>query len=452
MNHKLIIKLISPRMSLRPMDSEMKRRMAPPLSLVTIAAMTPQEHYVYIEDENIGEINFNDNPDIVGITVNVDTFYRAVEISEKYRTKGTKVIFGGIHASACPDDMIPHCDAVCIGEAEGLWQQIIDDCLHNTLKTQYHNTEPTDLSLVPVADWGFIKNKEKYLYYNVIVTSRGCPFKCEFCYNSCEYMSRKYRNRPVNDIIREIESLGTSQIMFIDDNFIGNIRWTEDLLERITPMKLVWHAAVSTNIVNYPDLISKMAQSGCKSLFIGFESINENSIKSVNKQQNKIHEYEKLINLLHNNGIMVNASLVFGFDSDTPDTFKNTLQWLVKNRVETMTGHILTPYPGTVLYKRLKDEGRILHNDFEKYNTAYVVFKPENIDAEYLQKAYRKMYSDFYSFRNIWRRRPQNKKIRASYFLFNLGYRKFGGFMSFLGRFSLMNRIGKLARRLSYGI
>ena len=173
MNHKLIIKLISPRMSLRPMDSEMKRRMAPPLSLVTIASMTPKEHYVYIEDENIGEINFNDNPDIVGITVNVDTFYRAVEISEKYRTKGTKVIFGGIHASACPDDMIPHCDAVCIGEAEGLWQQIIDDCLHNTLKTQYHNTEPTDLSLVPVADWGFIKNNGKYLYYNVIVTSRG---------------------------------------------------------------------------------------------------------------------------------------------------------------------------------------------------------------------------------------------------------------------------------------
>ncbi|MDR1898112.1 MAG: B12-binding domain-containing radical SAM protein [Prevotellaceae bacterium] len=452
MNKSLTIKLISPRMSLRPMDSGMKRQMAPPLSLVTIASMTPKQHTVYVEDENIGKVNFNDNPDLIGITVTVDTAWRAFEISRIYKARGKKVIFGGIHASACPQEMLAHCDSVCIGEAENLWSQIIDDCERNSLKPLYYNAEPTDLSLVPIADWGFVRKKSRYLYHNIVVTSRGCPFKCEFCYNSCDYVNHKYRNRPVDDIVKEIENIGTKQIMFIDDNFIGNTGWTEMLLDKTADMGLVWHAAVSTNLVHYPDLIAKMAKSGCRSLFIGFESINTDAVKSVNKKQNKISEYEKLIQLLHNNGIMVNASLVFGFDSDTPETFEETLKWLVKNKIETMTGHILTPYPGTVLYKKLEKEGRIICQDLEKYNTSHVVFRPAHLSPEQLQAGYLKMYKEFYSLRNILKRRPQNRQIIVSYFLFNLGYRKYGRFISFIGRLGLMNAIGKLARRLSYGI
>jgi radical SAM superfamily enzyme YgiQ (UPF0313 family) len=217
-------------------------------------------------------------------------------------------------------------------------------------------------------------------------------------------------------------------------------------------MELIWHAAVSTNIVHHPELVMRMAQCGCRSLFIGFESINAGSIKSVNKQQNKIPEYEKLIQLLHSNGIMVNASLVFGFDNDTLDTFEETLNWLVKNKVETMTGHILTPYPGTVLHKKLEEEGRIICRDLEKYNTSHVVFRPAHLTPEQLQVEYRKMYKKFYSLRNIIKRRPENKRIVASYFLFNFGYRKCGRFVSFVGKLDLMHFIGKLARRLSYGI
>ncbi len=451
MKEKLQIKLISPRMSLRPMDTEMKRRLSPPLSLVTIASMTPPPHSVYIEDENVGALNLNDSPDLVGVTVSVDTVYRAIEIAKHYREKGVQVIFGGIHASAVPEEMLPYCDAVCVGEAEELWPKIIDDCCAGALKTLYHQTTPTNLSLVPLPNWNYI-NKKKYLYYNVIVAGRGCPFKCEFCYNSSEYVAGKYRARPVDDVIEEIDRMGVRQVMFIDDNLIGDIHWLQSLLDRLENKKIVWHAAVSTNIVHQPELINRMAKCGCKSLFIGFESINADSIKSVKKTQNKISEYETLISLLHSVGIMVNASLVFGFDSDTPDTFDNTLHWLVKNKVETMTGHILTPYPGTVLYKRLKSEGRIICDDLRKYNTSHVVFQPQQLTVKQLQEGYVKMYREFYSLRNIVNRIPTNKKLRSAYLLFNFFYRKYGKAVSLIGRMGFMNALGSLARRLSYGI
>lgn len=425
--------------------------MSPPLSLVTLASLTPKEYDVYIEDENIEKLNLEDAPDVVGITVNVDTVYRAIELASIYRNKGAKVVFGGIHASAHSEEMIAHCDAVCIGEAEEVWPQMLQDIQTGNLHKIYKHPVPTDLSLVPLPDWNYIK-KKKYLYYNIIVASRGCPFKCEFCYNSCEYVSGKYRNRPVEDIVEEIKRLNTRQVMFIDDNLIGNIRWVEELLLRLKPMKLVWHAAVSTNIVHHPELVTQMAEAGCRSLFIGFESINEDSIKSVSKNQNKISDYERLIRLLHDNGIMVNASLAFGFDHDTPDTFKQTLDWLVKNKIETMTGHILTPYPGTILHKRLQEEGRIICQDLTQYNTSHVTFQPKLMTPEQLNEGYLNMYKQFYSFRNILKRRPDNKRLRASYFLFNFGYRKWGRTTSLLGRLGLMNWIGRIARRLSYGI
>ncbi len=448
---KLRIKLISPKMSLRPMDSEFKRRMSPSLSLVMLATLTPAPHIACIEDENLRQINYSDFPDLVGITVNVDTTYRAFEIAAKFRMQGIKVIFGGIHASANPEMMLDHCDSVCIGEAEEVWPDIINDLLNHNLQRTYYNAASTDLSKVPVPNWSFISKKD-YLYHNIIVTSRGCPFKCEFCYNSCDYVDNTYRNRPIENVLAEIRSLNTRQIMFIDDNLIGNLKWTEDFIAAITPLNIIWHGAVSTNIVHHPDLITKMAESGCKSLFIGFESINKDSIKSVNKGQNKVHDYEHLVKILHENNIMVNASLVFGFDHDTVESFDNTLEWLIRNKIETMTSHILTPYPGTKLYKRLADENRIIDYDLSNCNTSNVIFQPSGMTVSELKHGYLKMYDDFYSMKNIIKRRPVNKKLLAPYFIFNLLYRKFGKFTSGFGKHGFMNQVGKLGRRLAYGL
>ncbi len=447
----LKIKLISPKMSLRPMDSELKRRMSPPLSLVTLATLTPKPHLVYIEDENIEPINFSDSPDLVGITVNVDTSLRAFEISRKYRDRGIHVVFGGIHASSNPGLMADHCDSVCIGEAEDIWHKIIGDFLSDKLQKSYCHTGSTDLKKVPVLEWKYIR-QSKYLYNNIVQTSRGCPFKCNFCYNSCKYINRVYRHRPIEDVVDEIKKLNTRQVMIIDDNFIGNVEWTKEFAGAVSPLRLIWHSAVSANIVHYPDLIAIMAASGCRSLFIGFESINGESIKSVNKGQNKVDDYEMLIKLLHDNNIMVNASLVFGFDHDTAETFPRTLDWLIKNKVETMTSHILTPYPGTILYKQLKEENRITDYDFRKYNTSNVVFKPKNMTALELKKGYLKIYDDFYSLKSIIRRRPEKRKLLGPYYTFNLGYRKYGKITAWVGKMGFMRQIGKLGRKLAYGI
>jgi len=445
------IRLIQPRMSLRPMDSEFKRLMAPSLALLTLASLTPKHHEVYIEDENVREITFDDEPDLVGITVNVDTSIHAYKIADTYRKRKIPVILGGIHVSVNPVEALRHADSVCIGEAEELWDEILSDVQKGELKERYYNPNPTDLSKVPILKREFV-NSSKYLYTNVVVASRGCPFSCEFCYNSCEYVHHKYRNRKIEDVIEEIKSLKTKHIMFIDDNFIGNINWTRSFLKEIKPLKLKWNAAVSANIWHHLDLLDEMSQCGCQSLFIGFESINKRSTDNVNKHQNHSIDYEKLIKEIHARKMMVNASFVFGLDYDGPDTFKNTLDWLVKNKVETMTAHILTPYPGTQLYKRFMEENRIIDFNLSNYNTSHVVFKPKNMTPDELMKGYLWIYKEFYSLKNIIKRIPDNREQLIPYLLFCFLYRKFGKFTSKAAKLGLLHRIGKLARKLSYGI
>jgi radical SAM superfamily enzyme YgiQ (UPF0313 family) len=425
--------------------------MAPSLSLITLANLTPNSHQVILEDENVQKLNLNDNPDLVGITVNVDTAHRAYQLARIYQKKEVPVILGGIHPSSNPEEAKDYADSICIGEAESLWPEIIEDTRLNQLRPRYYHSEPTDLKLVPPLERNLIKSQQ-YLYTNVLYLSRGCPFSCEFCYNSCDYVFHRYRTRPIKTIIQEIKQLPTKHVMFIDDNIIGNLGWTRRFLQAIKPLDLTWNGAVSTNLVHHPDLIDQMKASGCKSLFIGFESINQQALDSVNKRQNKLNLYQKLIKQLHDRGIMINASLVFGFDHDGPKVFDQTLDWLIKHKIETMTAHILTPYPGTKLYSRLEEEDRITSRNWSLYNTANVVFQPKLLSKRELKQGYLDIYDQFYSWKNILRRLPRDRSQWKPYLLFNLGYRKFGKITSQLSKLGLMNSVGQLARRLSYGI
>ena len=445
----MIIKLIQPKMMMRPMDTQLKTKMAPSLGLLTIANMLHKEHRVIIENENIDDINYDEIVDIVGITVTVDVMDRATEIAKVYQSKGVPVVAGGIHITAFPEEAEKYFDVLSIGLAEKTWPDIIRDFQEEKLKKTYWCNHKMAGREIVSPGYDLI-DKKKYLYCNIISTSRGCPFQCGFCYNSCEAYKSLYLNRPIMDVIADIKAVGKRHIMFIDDNFIGNPKWTLEFVRAIRSMGLKWNAAVSANIIDMPELLDEMALSGCESLFIGFESLNENSIKNVQKGQNNIRNYEVLVEEIHKRGIMINASFVFGLDDDDATTFQRTLDWIIKNKIETVTSHILTPYPGTKVYEELVKEGRITSFDFSKYNTSNVVFKPKNMTAEELYNGYIWIYKQIYSTKNIIKRMPRLRKQRAAYFLFNVLYRKFGKATEKLCELITYERVGRIAEKLSY--
>lgn len=445
------IKLIQPAMRRRPMDTKLKTRMSPSLALLTLANLTPKEHEVIIENENVEKIDFDEQVDLVAITVTVDVMDRAVEIGKKFQKRNVTVVAGGIHITADPEGASKHFDAICIGMAERVWAKMLQDKENNLLKKIYYDMESIEGKEIISPNYDIIDNK-KYLYTNIISTSRGCPFRCDFCYNSCKDSLKTYINRPIEDVIKDIKALKTRHIMFIDDNFIGNPKWTKELLKEIKTLKLKWNAAVTSNIVDMPQLLDEMKESGCQSLFIGFESINSKSIDSVHKVQNSVERYEKLVDEVHKRGIMINASFVFGLDEDDTSVFKNTLEWIVKNKIETVTSHILTPYPGTKLYSSLLEENRIVDFNLSNYNTAHVVYKPQNMTSEELYKGYLWIYKEVYSFKNIMKRLPKSKKQWIPYLAFNLFYRKFGKFTELVCHIGSFENIGRFFRWLAYFI
>lgn len=443
----MYIKLIQPKMKKRPMDTDLKIHMAPPLGLLTIVNLLRGEHRIVLENENVEEIVLDDAPDLVGISVTVDALPRAIEIAQEFRSRGSVVAAGGIHVTTA-FDTIPQdsFDVLCVGPAEGTWPELVRDYQRGTLKKVYRCGELRGADMVSPAYDSL--ERGKYLFCNVVHTSRGCPFRCDFCYNSGA--EHRFLHREVPDILNDIRAVGSKHIMFIDDNFAGDPAWTRAFLNAIQPLKLKWNAAVSINAACDPELLDLMQKSGCRSLFIGFESIHLDSIADVHKVQNGSIRYEQAVREIHQRGIMINASFVFGLDGDTKETFQATLDWVIKNRIETVTSHILTPYPGTVLYDRLKAEGRILTDDLSLYNTSHVVFEPKNMTPQELYDGYLWIYRQIYSLKNIWKRLPRTRGQRSAYLLFNLFYRKYGMLTDFLCKRITYQRIGRIAEKVTH--
>ena len=445
----MIIKLIQPKMQMRPMDTGLKIRMAPSLGLLTIATLLEQEHTIVLENENVEEIDYDGPADLVGITVTVDGMNRAIAIARRFQARGIPVVAGGIHITAFPEQAQQYFDVTCVGIAEKTWPAIVQDFQQGQLKKVYScqdGVQPQDI----VSPAYHLIDKRKYLYSNIVSTSRGCPFRCDFCYNSCAAYRNVYVNRNIDDVLEEIHRINKKHIMFIDDNFIGNPAWTMEFVQALKPLHIKWNAAVSANIAQMPELLDAMRESGCQSLFIGFESINAASVSDVHKVQNQVNQFDDLVEQLHKRGIMIHASFVFGLDGDDETTFARTLDWIVAHKIETVTSHILTPYPGTQVYDQLVQQGRITTFDYSLYNTAHVVFEPANMTAQQLYDGYIQIYKDIYSLKNIFKRMPDTPEQRIPYLLFNLLYRKFGKVTDGLCQWIGYERIGRLAEWLSY--
>lgn len=420
------LKLIS------PTRRELKRRRMrgrafrfPQLSLTIIAALTPEDVEVSITDENVESIDFDEDVDLVGITTLTATAPRAYDIADAYRQGGAKVVLGGIHASALPQEAIQHSDAVVIGEAEGCWHQLIADFKNNNLQPFYSSVARPNLNGLPLPRRGLLK-KRAYLVSNTIQTTRGCPFDCSFC-SVTNFFGRSYRTRPIQDVIREIRSLQTHFVGFLDDNIVGNVRYAKQLFSALINEQIKWVGQASLTIANDHDLLKLIQKSGCKGLFIGFESLSSASLKEIGKPFHNVAKYKEDIAKLQDHGIAVLGAFIFGMDNDGPDVFERTVEFAQKSKLDLAQFGILTPFPGTPLYEKLEEEDRIITKDWTKYDIANAVFKPKLMTVDQLSQGTNWAWRQFYSYGSILERIFSLRRglfLPLSLWVINTSYRK----------------------------
>jgi len=384
-------------LSFRPI----KYSLFPPLGLATLAAYLPPGTQVELQDEHVEKLRLGDEPDLVVIQVYVSSARRAYEIADHYRAKGAHVCLGGVHVTTCPGEAAPHADTIFLGPGEETWPAFLEDYQRGEPKPLYWSGK-RDLSCLPLPRRDLIR-KERYLVPNSLVVSRGCPHHCSFCYKDSFFGGgRPYYTLQVDRALREIAGLPGRHLYFLDDHLFGNPRFVEALFDGMRGMSRLWQGAGTVQtILTQPRLLEKAAACGLKSLFVGFETLNAESLASVSKTHNLGRDYNEAIRRLHGLGVMINAGFVFGMDGDEPDVFDATVDWAVEQGLETATFHILTPYPGTALRASLEKEGRILTNDWDLYDTRHAVFQPRRMSPVQLESGYWRAYERFYSWDNI---------------------------------------------------
>lgn len=381
-----------------------KKRFYIPLSIPILTSLTPNDVEIIINDENIEEINYDENPDLVGITIPMTSVARrAYEIADNFRKKGVKVVLGGIHPTTLPNEAILHADCVVLGEAEDVWENLIKDFKKGKMKKFYKSINKPDLKNRPIPRRDLLKDNQYFL--NVIQTNRGCPFNCEFC-SVTKFLGNKVRCRDISQIIEEIKSFPKNKsIFFVDDNFIGNPKFTKELLKALIPLNLSRFLCQTTvNVYKDEKMLRLMKKSNCNRLYIGFESLSEKNLKLMNKNVNKVKEYSKAIKKIRSFGIDIFASFIIGNDYDDKKTFKEIINFINKNNIHTVGIFILAPLPGTKLFERLEKENRILHKNWDKYDEKNVVFQPKNMSVEDLQEGYVWIYRQIYSFDSMYKR------------------------------------------------
>jgi len=400
-----------------------KRSLVPPLGLAMVAALTPPEIEVSLTDENVTAIDFQKETDLVGITVLTVTAPRAYEIADNFRARGVKVILGGIHPSILPEEASQHADAVVIGEAEGIWPNLIKDSKANKLKRVYRQRERPNLLNLPIPRRDLFA-KGAYYVTNTLSTTRGCPYSCSFC-SVTSFFGHTYRCRPVEEVLKEIETLNQRKLIgFVDDNVVGNPKFAKELFRALIPYKVKWVAQASVTIARDDELLKLAAASGCIALLIGFETLSPANLAAVGKRINVVDEYENVIRKIHSQGIAIHGFFILGLDEDDKDVFKCTVHFAQKMRLESAQFSWPIPYPGTALYESLDKAGRIVTKDWSRYEFN-LVFEPKLMSREMLQKGRDGVWRQFYSLPSIWRRVGVARRNLVALWAVNLYYRAF---------------------------
>ncbi len=375
----------------------------PQLSLHILASLTPEDVEITVVDEDTRKIDLSSDFDLVGISCMTATANRSYHLSDLLRQRGSKVVLGGIHPTVLPHEAIQHADAVVIGEAEGCWADVVSDFKKGRLRKFYHVPEP-DLSTVPFPRRDF--HLDKALFNCVgLVTTRGCPYACEFC-SVTDFYGKKIRHRPVSLVVEDIKRSGSKTFLLLDDNVTGHPEYSKELFEALIPLGIQWIGQSSMSLAKDKEMLKLCRLSGCGALFFGLESVSPASLKGMKKTLKSIEENEEAIKLIQDNGIAFHPSIILGFDTDTEAIFDDTLEFLARNKLPTMALHVLTPYPGTRIYRRFTEQGRLISHDWSHYDHHTVVFQPKNMTPQELAEGHRYVQSEFYSFSSILRHIP----------------------------------------------
>jgi radical SAM superfamily enzyme YgiQ (UPF0313 family) len=308
-----------------------------------------------------------------------------------------------MHASFMPDEAAAHADAVVIGEAEYAWNEFLDDFLAGRLRERYQSDKHHDLVGLPRPRLDLLK-PGAYSFRNVLETARGCPHKCSYCAVSV-FWGQRFRFRPIEDVIDDIRSMPPGDVVFVDDNIFGHTNRAKQLFEAMIPLKRQWIGQGDLRVSRDPELLELARRSGCKWIFFGMESTNEENLKAMNKDRiNRALEYQQAIATIHKAGIHIMGSFMFGLDQDDQGVFNQTLEFCIANRLEGANFYILTPLPGTELFDEMKRDDRILHYDWSRYDMNHVVFRPLRMSPTDLMEGYTRLYRSFYSTGSIARR------------------------------------------------
>ena len=434
--------LINPFYPKDPHASFGKHVLTPSLALTSIAAGTPAEWYVRYWDENLllGPPPCEPFPQVVGITVHLTFAERAYALARWYRSRGAKVIFGGLHVISCPDEVAPHADAIAVGEGVQLWGQILADVEAGRLQRIYRGDyrRPYRDDPQPRRD---LLPRRSFLTTTSLIATRGCHNRCGFCYLSTRGLHMPYLTRDVEQIAAEFAADDQPYAVFIDNNLGSRPDYLRQLCTALRPLEKIWSAAVSIDVTDDPQLVRQMALAGCTGVFVGFESLENDNLVAAGKRSPTTDDYARRVAILHDNGIQVNGSFVLGFDHDRPGVFGRTVEWIEENRLECATFHILTPYPGTPLYEQMAAEGRILHRDWSRYDTAHVVFRPRRMSVDELAEGYAWCYERLFSHGSIWRRRPQDARAVLPYLAMSYLYKRSNRFWHLLIRHQLTGTV-----------
>lgn len=409
-----------------PFFRPIKYSLFPPLGLCTLAAYLEDDDKITLVDEHVEELSLDDEPDLVVIQAYITSAYRSYQIADHYRKKGCYVVMGGLHVTSLPDEAAEHADTIILGPAGDAWTRFLSDFRANRPERRYIATIRTMEGKPPIRR-DLIK-RERYLCPNSIVVSRGCPHTCDFCYKEAFYSGgRSFYTQLVDEALREIERLPGRHVYFLDDHLLGNERFANALFDGMVGMGKVFQGASTVQAILRPGLFEKAAKAGMRSVFVGFETLDENNLTDHDKYQNLNRDYGAAIRRVHECGVMVNGSFVFGMDNDDETVFQRTVNWAVENGIETATFHIMTPYPGTELYNRMVAEGRMLHSNWDLFDTRHVVYKPAKLAPDVLESGYWRAYKDFYSWRSIFKSLSKKTDFhdQLRHFSYSAGWKKF---------------------------